>query len=94
MGLYSDAHPLIFPKDTVTVLNSYSRRIKKMDVNILLFISVMTFSLWGKRQPDGLWQPSRKAAGLHLLCVRGLAARQEAFVFFALCNTTTNISKV
>lgn len=44
---------------------------------------VLAFSLWDKCQPDGLWQSSRKAAGLHLLYIRDLTAMQEAFAFFA-----------
>lgn len=40
--------------------------------------------MWDKRQPDGLWQSSRKAAGLRLLYLYGLAAMQKSFVFFAL----------
>jgi hypothetical protein len=40
--------------------------------------------MWDKCQTDGLWQSSKKAAELCLLYVYGLAARQKAFVFFAL----------
>lgn len=40
--------------------------------------------MWDKLQPDGVWQSSRKAAGLFLLYVYGLAAMQKAFAFFAL----------
>lgn len=45
---------------------------------------VLALSVWDKCQPDGLWQSSRKAAGLPLLYVYGLAAMQKASVFFVL----------
>lgn len=55
---------------------------------------VLAFSMWDKCQPDGLWQSSRKAAGLCLFYLYGLAAMQKAFVFFALRKVKTNIFKV
>lgn len=55
-----------------------------MKKNICVNVLSLVFSMWDKCQPDGLWQSSRKAAGLCLLYMYGLSAMQKAFVFIAL----------
>lgn len=52
---------------------------------------VLALSTWDKCRPDGLWPSSRKAAGLPLLHIYGLATMQKASVFFALQKVKANL---